>query len=246
MRPRVVQQDKQREVQFFDDHAAADEYNVFSDATNRRLLRACLDAAGMRPPEAIADLGCGSGVFTSLLAKAGFTATGVDLSPRMIELARKLHPGSTFLEGDVESLPFEDETFDDVLLSGILHHLPDPTACIREVRRILKPGGRFASFDPNRLNPFMYLYRDRSSPFYSPKGVTPNERPVLAKELVRLFRAQSFDVHAEYLSNLHYRYVASATMRRLLPLYNWFDTIAFALPVTRPLRAFVILAGTKA
>ena len=245
MHPRVVQQDKRREVEFFDQHAAADEYNVFSEASNRRLLRACLDAAALRPPGVIADLGCGSGVFTSLLTKAGFTATGVDLSPRMVELARKLHRGSIFTEGDVESLPFEDETFDGVLLSGLLHHLPDPTACIREVRRILKPGGRFASFDPNRLNPFMYLYRDRSSPFYSPKGVTPNERPVLAKELARRFRAQSFEVRTEYLSNLHYRYVASATMRRLLPVYNWLDTIAFALPVARPFRAFVILAGTK-
>ena len=46
---------------------------------------------------------------------------------------------------------------------------------------MLRPGGRFVAFDPNRMNPFMCLYRDRSSPFYSPVGVTENERPVLAK-----------------------------------------------------------------
>lgn len=240
-----MQQDKQREVEFFDQHAAADEYNVFSDASNRRLIRACLDAAALRPPGVMADLGCGSGVFTSLLTDAGFTATGVDLSPRMIELARTRYPGSKFIHGDVESLPFEDGSFDGVLLSGLLHHLPDPTACIREVRRILKPGGRFAAFDPNRMNPFMYLYRDRSSPFYSSKGVTPNERPVLAPQLARRFRDEGFEVRTEYLSNLHYRYVASATMRHLLPVYNWIDTIAFALPVTRRFRAFVITAGAK-
>ena len=45
---------------------------------------------------------------------------------------------------------------------------------------MLRPGGRFVAFDPNRMNPFMWLYRDRSSPFYSPVGVTQNERPVLA------------------------------------------------------------------
>ncbi len=46
---------------------------------------------------------------------------------------------------------------------------------------MLRPGGRFVAFDPNRMNPFMWLYRDRASPFYSSVGVTENERPVLAE-----------------------------------------------------------------
>ena len=47
-------------------------------------------------------------------------------------------------------------------------------------------GRPFVAFDPNRMNPFMYLYRDRSSPLYSPVGVTPNQRPVLAREIFRV------------------------------------------------------------
>ena len=240
-----MRQDKQREIAFFDGHASVDEYNVFSDATNARLIDTCLAAAGLQPPGIVADLGCGSGVFTDYLARVGFSAVGVDLSPRMIELARRLYPASRFVEGDVEALPFEDASLDGVLLSGLLHHLPDPSACVREVHRVLKPGGRFVAFDPNRRNPFMYLYRDRSSPFYSARGVTPNERPVLARELETHFRRQGFVVRTEYLSRLRYRYVASPAMRLLLPLYNWADALLFGLPGMRPFRAFVITAGTK-
>jgi SAM-dependent methyltransferase len=51
-----------------------------------------------------------------------------------------------------------------------VHRLLDPARCASEVFRVLKPDGSFVAFDPNRLNPFMYLYRDRSSPFYSSVG----------------------------------------------------------------------------
>ena len=95
----------------------------------------------------------------------------------------KRYPDLEFLEGDAEHLPFPSSSLDGVLLSGLVHHLPDPSRCAAEVFRVLKPGGAFVAFDPNRMNPFMYLYRDRSSPFYSSVGVTENERPVLAQQV---------------------------------------------------------------
>ena len=95
-------------------------------------------------------------------------------------LGRSKYPGLELIEGDAENLPFANESFDGVLLSGLVHHFPDPRRLAVEVRRVLKPGGRFVAFDPNRMNPFMWLYRDRASPFYSPVGVTENERPILA------------------------------------------------------------------
>jgi ubiquinone/menaquinone biosynthesis C-methylase UbiE len=244
-----LNQDKAKEIEFFDRHAQADEYNVFSAASNERLIGACLRIGGLQPPGKIADLGCGSGVFSSILAEKSFQVTGVDLSPGMIEMAGKKYPKAkynvSFKVGDVEALDFADASFDGVLLSGLLHHLPDPSACIREVHRILKPGGVFMAFDPNRMNPFMYLYRDRSSPFYSPKGVTENERPVLAKPLAQAFRTVGFEAKTDYLSNLQYQYIASRPMRILLPIYNFIDSAVFALPFLRPMRAFVITTGRK-
>jgi hypothetical protein len=110
---------------------------------------------------------------------------------------------------------------------------------------VLKSGGRFVAFDPNRINPFMWLYRDRASPFYSSVGVTENERPVLAWQVADIFRGEGFRVQTDYLAGLAYRYVASRRTRMLLPVYNVIDNVVFNLAVMRPLRPFVLTSGKK-
>jgi len=95
------------------------------------------------------------------------------------------------------------------------------------------------------MNPFMYLYRDRSSPFYSSVGVTENERPVLARRVAAVFRSVGFDVGTDYLSGLSYRYVASSRLRWILPVYNALDRWLFAPNFMRPLRSFVLTYGRK-
>jgi ubiquinone/menaquinone biosynthesis C-methylase UbiE len=239
------QQDKRKEVEFFDGHAAHDSYDVFTPASNARLTAAILRLMDLPRGARIADLGCGSGVFTDLIQRAGYTATGLDLSPKLIALARRKFPAVDFVEGDVERLPVPDASFDGVLLSGLVHHLPDPSRCAAEVARVLKPSGRFVAFDPNRMNPFMWLYRDRSSPLYSSVGVTENERPVVAREVAATFRSAGFTVGTEYLSGLHYRYVASSRVRWLLPIYNAIDNALFAPGFMASMRAFVLTFGAK-
>ena len=241
----ALAQDKQKEVAFFDGHAAIDAYDVFTPETNVRLIATCARLAEFKAGASIADLGCGSGVFTDLLHRQGYEAVGLDLSPKLIGLARQKYPGVEFIEGDVEHLPFPDDSLDGVLLSGLVHHLPDPDRCAGEVFRVLKSGGSFVAFDPNRMNPFMYLYRDRSSPFYSPVGVTENERPVLAHKVAAVFRACGFTVGTDYISDLSYRYLASSGLRWLLPAYNALDRVVFAPDFMKPLRAFVLTFGHK-
>jgi ubiquinone/menaquinone biosynthesis C-methylase UbiE len=238
-------QDKQKEIAFFDGHAAADAYDVFTSDTNARLIDAFVRLSRLPAGARVADLGCGSGVFSDVLQRRGYACTGVDLSPKLIAIARSKFPALEFIEGDVERLPFSDASFDGVLLSGLVHHLPDPSACAAELFRILKPGGTFMAFDPNRMNPFMYLYRDRSSPLYSPVGATPNERPVMAHEIAAAFRQVGLRVGTEYLSDLRYRYIASSRMRWLLPLYNAIDGILFAPSFMQRFRAFVLTFGEK-
>ena len=114
-----------------------------------------------------------------------------------------------------------------------------------EVRRVLKPGGRFVAFDPNRMNPFMWLYRDRASPFYSRVGVTENERPVLARQVAAIFASEGFRVQSDYLAGLAYRYIASERVRTLLPIYNFIDNAVFNLTIMRPFRPFVLTSGEK-
>jgi len=238
-------QDKEKEIAFFDAHAAEDSYDVFTPESSARIVAACVRLLKLPRGTHVADLGCGSGVFSDLLQRSGFKCTGLDISPKLIALGRSKYPAVEFIEGDVERLPFADASLDGVVLSGLVHHFPDPSRCAAEVFRVLRRKGRFVAFDPNRMNPFMWLYRDRSSPFYSSVGVTENERPVLAKQIAAAFRRSGFDVGTDYLSKLRYRYVASGKVRWLLPVYNMIDGIVFSLPLTRPFSAFVLTYGEK-
>lgn len=238
-------QDKQQEIDFFNAHAAEDSYNVFCESANELLISRFVELTGLPKGAKVLDLGCGSGIFTHLLSGQGFKAEGLDISPKLLELARRNYPAVPFIEGDVEALPYEDESVDGLLLSGLVHHLPDPQRCASEAFRVLRKGGRFMAFDPNRANPFMYLYRDRSSPLYSPLGVTPNERPVLAQEMVAVFAAAGFTASAEYLSGLSYRYVASPAARLALPVYNFIDSVLFKPFFMKRYSPFVLSYGTK-
>lgn len=238
-------QDKAKEIAFFDRHAEADEYDVFTPRSSERLIEAFGRLTGLGKGARVADLGCGSGAFTNLLRQAGYDTVGVDISPKLIEVGHAKYPGLDLRVGDVEQLSFAPESFDGVMLSGIVHHLPDPGRCAAEVARVLRRRGRFMAFDPNRANPFMYLYRDRSSPFYSSVGVTENERPVIARDTAEAFRRAGLTANSDFLSGLSYRYVASGAMRVLLPIYNAVDRIAFAPAFMRPFRAFVLTYGEK-
>ena len=94
----------------------------------------------------VLEIGCGLGTDGAQFAQAGADYTGIDLTDAAIELARKRFelsnlPGS-FRTDDAERLSFSDETFDLVYSHGVLHHTPDIEAAIREIHRVLRPGGR--------------------------------------------------------------------------------------------------------
>jgi ubiquinone/menaquinone biosynthesis C-methylase UbiE len=93
----------------------------------------------------VLEVGCGLGTDLRQFAKAGAVVTGLDLSPRSLELAKRGFevyglPG-TFVNGDGERLPFADDSFDVVYSWGVIHHSPDPPGVVREIQRVLRPGG---------------------------------------------------------------------------------------------------------
>lgn len=240
----VTVQDKAREIAFFDRHAEADEYNVFAPETTRDIVDRFVGFCGLRPGDRVLDLGCGSGIFASHLAQRGVVVAGVDLSHRLLARGKQAAPSVGFVTGDAEHLPFASGSFAGVLLSGIIHHLPDPRQMARETHRVLRPGGRFMAFDPNRRNPAMWAYRDWDSPFYSNVGVTENERPLLAEDVRRTFAAAGFRVLTDYFT-AKYRYVASGAVRWVLPLYNVVEAVALAPRPLRRFRAIVLSYGIR-
>jgi ubiquinone/menaquinone biosynthesis C-methylase UbiE len=94
----------------------------------------------------VLEIGCGLGTDGAQFAKAGADYTGIDLTDAAIDLARQRFelfqlPG-TFRTADAENLDFADNSFDLVYSHGVLHHTPDTAAAIREVHRVLRPGGK--------------------------------------------------------------------------------------------------------
>jgi ubiquinone/menaquinone biosynthesis C-methylase UbiE len=104
---------------------------------------------GSRPYEHALELGCGTGFFLLNLMQAGVAKRGsvTDLSPGMVQAALRNADGLGLdVDGrvaDAELIPYEDATFDLVVGHAVLHHIPDVELALREVLRVLKPGGRF-------------------------------------------------------------------------------------------------------
>jgi len=91
------------------------------------------------------EIGCGMGTDLLQFSRGGARCVGIDLTPRSIEITQhrfKLYgAGGAFMISDGEHLPFCDESFDVVYSNGVLHHTPDTEGAIREVHRVLRPGG---------------------------------------------------------------------------------------------------------
>lgn len=104
------------------------------------------------------EVGCGMGTDLLQFSRGGARCVGIDLTPRSVEITQhrfKLYgAGGAFMISDGEHLPFRDESFDVVYSNGVLHHTPDTEGAIREVHRVLRPGGtaKVMLYHRNSLN----------------------------------------------------------------------------------------------
>jgi 2-polyprenyl-3-methyl-5-hydroxy-6-metoxy-1,4-benzoquinol methylase len=125
----------------------AEQYLATKDPEDPLALVALEDLASLLPSEAsVLDLGCGAGVpVTRWLADSGFAVTGVDVSTRQLELARKNVPEGTFLKADMTELAFAPESFDASVAFHSIIHVPraEQPALLESIHRWLKPGGVF-------------------------------------------------------------------------------------------------------
>ena len=120
----------------------------------RRVVRLARPQRGARA----LDLACGTGDIAFLVAGGGAQTTGLDVTHRMLQLARgKGHAASpAFLQGDMMALPFADQQFDIVTAGYGLRNVPELVPAVDEIGRVLKPGGTFVSLDFNRpANPLV-------------------------------------------------------------------------------------------
>lgn len=192
--------------------------------------------AGIRAADRVLDVGCGTGVVSVTAALRGAVVTGLDLTPELLARAREnaavARVDVDWHEGDVEALPFADGTF-DVVTSQFGHMFaPRPDVAMREMLRVLKPGGTiaFATWPPELFVGRMFALVGQYAP-PPPPGVAPppqwGDVSVVRERLGASVRDLRFDratMRVPALSPAHNRAVVERTAGPVLKLVEVLST----------------------
>ncbi len=106
-------------------------------------MPAMLSVLGKIRGKTILDVGCGTGIYAKILKRGGAKVCGIDISPKMIDIAKKEVKGVDFQVGSAYNLPYKAESFDVAISPLVLEHLSHPKKAFREVYRVLKRHGTF-------------------------------------------------------------------------------------------------------
>ena len=138
-------------------------FSTASAIKDEAALRLIVEFSGAGPDDTVLDVACGGGLVVCAFAKTVCHATGIDLTPAMLEQARKNQAAQgltniTWKQGDVLPLPLPDASFSIVTSRFAFHHFLDPLAVLKEMKRVAKPGGKVMVVDsapaPDRADAF--------------------------------------------------------------------------------------------
>ena len=156
------------------------EKEQFFRKANIKLKQILGDVKGKK----ILDVGCGTGSLSFYLAQEGATVVGIDLSRDLIEYCKEqsknLGLSIDFREMNAQIPDFEEESFEIILGSRIIHHLPDPGLFFNICKRLLKRNGFVAFIEPLKKNPIVELNRR----FFAPKERTVHEHPLFIRDVI--------------------------------------------------------------
>lgn len=120
----------------------------------KRRARSIIQGAELKEGMTVLELGCGTGEYSKEFAEGNVQLISLDISLEMAKVARsKAGKGVQFVVCNAEQLPFKDDGFDAVVGNAILHHFPDLSAALQEVRRIKKQPAKIVFREPNLFNP---------------------------------------------------------------------------------------------
>jgi ubiquinone/menaquinone biosynthesis C-methylase UbiE len=150
------------------------------------------------PTRHLLEVGCGMGTDALIFAREKFNVTGIDLAPGHLELAERLfnlyQETGVFQYGNAESLSFPDKTFGCVYSLGVLHHTPNTQKAIKEIYRVLIPGGRAVIMLYNKLSLNNFVHWITRRGFENAKGQA--DAPITQRFTKREILATCSDFHS--------------------------------------------------
>jgi len=196
--------------------------------------------ARLKPGMRVVEVGCGTGLFTELLAKLGVHVTAVELSPDLLELARGRGIDAalvTYVQGRFEDVDLPN-TFDAVVGSSVLHHL-EVMPALQRARAVLRSGGAIAFAEPNMLNPQIAI--QKNVPIVKRwAGDSPDETAFFRWRLKRMMQDAGFiDAEVTPFDWLH-----PSTPRPLIPLINGIGKAMERVPLVREFAGSVVCRAT--
>lgn len=190
---------------FLAKHGAGEIWNWESPAGKLRWKRRVqMLSDHLKPGMTILELGCGTGSFTRELARSGADIIAIDVSPELLGIAKAncSAPNVRYEIQNAYALTYSDATFDSVVGSSILHHLEIEEA-LREIYRVLKPGGTIYFTEPNMLNPQIAI--QKNVPWIKRRlGDSPDETAFFRWSLRRLLEQAGYgDIQIDPFDFLH-------------------------------------------
>ncbi len=126
---------------------------------NKKRLETILHYSGIRSGARVLDAGCGGGASSVWLAELGYEVISIDIGKSLMKLARekiqKVRNHVSLILGDAENLPLREGSFNLAVSIALLHHVPNDSEVLAEMKRVVKPGGEIAISEPNALNPYL-------------------------------------------------------------------------------------------
>jgi SAM-dependent methyltransferase len=209
----------------------------------RRKIETALGLARFPSGSALVEVGCGTGDYSLLLARAGYRMTGVDLSSRSIETARAKASilgvsDTAFVISDAETLAeVPENSADGVVSFSALRYVPDLRQALLAIRRVLKPNGVAVLDFPNRFCPWFRLLKTH---FGVDRHI--HDHHYSTREIVSLMREAGFvDVIARRI--LFTTYVLPGS---LLPLFKAIDWVGERTPAVKQTAGIIMVRGRKA
>lgn len=198
----------------------------------------------------VLDIGCGTGHYMARLRARGFDVAGVDGSEEMLIHARVNNPESRLELADVERIPFDGDQFDYVICIEVLRYLPDISGPIREMSRLLRPGGAALATAASPLNLNGYCLINRIASSYRVRGLVPLRQYFHgSRRLRRSFLESGFDefrIHGVYLGPINWiEHAAPRAISGLLRLWEPADARTADLPVLREFSNMFLVKATR-
>ena len=218
-----------KEVQhgrFLAQHGAGEIWNWESPAGKLRWARRVkMLSSHLKPGMTVLELGCGTGYFTRELARSGADVVAIDVSPELLKVARAntSAPNVQYQIQNAYALSYSERVFDSVVGSSVLHHLEIKEA-LRDIYRVLKPGGTIYFTEPNMLNPQIAI--QKNIPWIKRKlGDSPDETAFLRWPIRGLLEQTGYrDVRIDPFDFLHPK-TPGALMERVNALGRFLENV---------------------